>query len=43
MNEEAVDPQLARYTFQRKLQEISAVRGRATELISLYVPPGKQI
>ena len=37
------DPQLARYSFQRKLQEISAVRGRATELISLYVPPGKQI
>ncbi len=37
------DPQLARYTFQRKLAEIAAVRGRATELISLYVPPGKQI
>ena len=38
-----VDPQLARYTFQRKLAEIGAVKGRATELISLYVPPGKQI
>ncbi len=37
------DPQLARYSFQRKLQEIGAVRGRATELISLYVPPAKQI
>ncbi len=37
------DPQLARYSFQRKLQEIGAVRGRATELISLYVPPGKQV
>lgn len=35
------DPQLARYSFQRKLSEIAAVRGRATELISLYVPPGK--
>jgi len=43
MSEEAPDPQLARYTFQRKLQEIAAVRGRATELISLYVPPGKLI
>jgi peptide chain release factor subunit 1 len=38
-----MDPQLARYSFQRKLDEIAAARGRATELISLYVPPGKQI
>ncbi|HTS33469.1 MAG TPA: peptide chain release factor aRF-1 [Thermoplasmata archaeon] len=37
------DPQLARYTFQRKLDEIAQCRGRATELISLYVSPGKQI
>ncbi len=37
------DPQLARYSFQRKIDEIAACRGRATELISLYVPPGKQI
>ena len=43
MSEGAPDPQLARYSFQRKLSEIGAVRGRATELISLYVPPGKQI
>ncbi len=43
MNDTASDPQLARYTFQRKLAEIAAVRGRATELISLYVPPGKLI
>ncbi|HTS32484.1 MAG TPA: peptide chain release factor aRF-1 [Thermoplasmata archaeon] len=41
MTEPALDPQLARYSFQRKLAEIAAVRGRATELISLYVPPGK--
>ncbi len=39
----APDAQLARYSFQRKLDEIGAIRGRATELISLYVPPGKQI
>jgi peptide chain release factor subunit 1 len=37
------DPQLARYSFQWKLDEIAAVRGRATELVSLYVPPGRQI
>ena len=37
------DEQLRRYSFQRKLDEIAACRGRATELISLYVPPGKQI
>jgi peptide chain release factor subunit 1 len=39
----STDPQLARYSFKRKLDEIAACRGRATELISLYVPPGKQI
>src|SRR5579859_1100767 len=37
------DTQLARYTFKRKLDEIAGARGRATELISLYVPPGKQL
>jgi peptide chain release factor subunit 1 len=37
------DPELARYSFQRKLDEIAAVRGRATELVSLYVSPGRQI
>ncbi len=39
----SVDPQLARYSFQRKLDEIGSVRGRATELVTLYVPPGRQI
>jgi peptide chain release factor subunit 1 len=43
MSPDSADSQLARYSFQRKLGEIAAVRGRATELISLYVPPGKQI
>jgi peptide chain release factor subunit 1 len=37
------DTQLARYTFKRKLDEIASARGRATELISLYVPRGKQL
>lgn len=43
MSEPTVDPQLARYSFQRKLDEIAAVKGRATELVTLYVSPGKQI
>ncbi len=38
-----LDTQLARYTFKRKLDEIAGARGRATELISLYVPPAKQL
>jgi peptide chain release factor subunit 1 len=37
------DPQFARYAFRRKLDEIAAVKGRATELVSLYVPPARQI
>jgi peptide chain release factor subunit 1 len=43
MSASSTDPQLARYSFQRKLDEIAAVKGRATELVSLYVSPGKQI
>lgn len=43
MSEPTADTQLMRYSFQRKLDEIAAARGRATELISLYVPPGRQI
>lgn len=40
---ESAEIQLSRYSFRRKLDEIAASRGRATELISLYVSPGKQI
>ena len=43
MSAPSTDLQLARYSFQRKLDEIAAVKGRATELVSLYVSPGKQI
>ena len=43
MSAPPADLQLARYSFQRKLDEIAAARGRATELISLYVSPGKQV
>ncbi|MGB9635922.1 MAG: peptide chain release factor aRF-1 [Thermoplasmata archaeon] len=37
------DVQIARYAFKKKLEEIKECKGRATELISLYVPPGRQI
>jgi peptide chain release factor subunit 1 len=39
----SAEQQLARYAFKRKLDEIGACRGRATELVTLYVPPGRQI
>jgi len=34
---------LARYEFKRKLEQLEAIQGRATELVSLYVPPSRQI
>ncbi|MFI5418597.1 MAG: peptide chain release factor aRF-1 [Candidatus Lutacidiplasmatales archaeon] len=43
MSEPSADLQLARYSFKRKLDEIAASKGRATELISLYVSAGRQI
>jgi peptide chain release factor subunit 1 len=43
MSAPSADLQLARYSFQRKLDEIAACKGRATELISLYVSPSKQV
>jgi peptide chain release factor subunit 1 len=35
--------QRQKYVLKRKLEELKACRGRHTELISLYVPPNKQI
>lgn len=32
-----------RYLFKRKLEEIEGAEGRGTELVTLYVPPGKQV
>jgi peptide chain release factor subunit 1 len=32
-----------KYDFKRSLEEVSNLKGRGTELISLYVPPEKQI
>jgi len=34
---------LVRYEFKRKMEELQAVGGKATELISLYVPPSRQV
>ena len=32
-----------RYDFKRALEEIRDIHGRGTELVSVYVPPDKQI
>lgn len=34
---------LAKYEFKRKLEELHKISGKATELISLYIPPNKVI
>ena len=39
----ADNPELAKYSFKRAIEELRDVTGRGTELISLYVPPDKQI
>ena len=33
----------ARYEFKRRLEELRNIKGSATQLISLYIPPGRQI
>jgi peptide chain release factor subunit 1 len=37
------NPSLARFRFQRMLEMLEAKEGRGTELITVYIPPGKQI
>lgn len=37
------DDDLARYEFKRTLEGVKNIKGRGTELISLYIPPKKQI
>ena len=32
-----------RYLFQRKIKELKGIKGQHTELISLYIPPNRQI
>jgi peptide chain release factor subunit 1 len=34
--------QLRAYEFRRALEEIKKIKGRGTELISVYIPPGRQ-
>ena len=34
---------LARYEFKRQIRELQSIKGRATELITLYIPAKKQI
>jgi peptide chain release factor subunit 1 len=34
---------LDRFRFQRMLEELEELEGRGTELVSVYIPPGKQI
>jgi peptide chain release factor subunit 1 len=35
--------ELQRYEFRRSLEEVRKIAGRGTELISLYIPPSRQI
>ena len=37
------DQQLRRYEFKKALQELESLKGRGTELVTLYIPPDKQI
>ncbi len=37
------DVSLAKYEFKKALEDLEKYSGRATELISLYIPPNKQI
>ena len=37
------DMQIRRYEFKKALQELEILKGRGTELVSLYIPPNKQI
>jgi peptide chain release factor subunit 1 len=43
INKEEIDNSVARYEFKRKLEELHSVKGSATELVSLYIPPTRQI
>lgn len=37
------DDQLRRYEFRRALEELASVKGRGTELISVYIPPERPV
>lgn len=40
---DSAEQQLRAYEFRRALEEMKKIRGRGTELISVYVPPGRQV
>src|SRR6266850_7631803 len=40
---DSAENQLRVYEFRRALEELKSIRGRGTELISVYVPPGRPI
>ncbi len=42
-NPMAVATARARYDFKRKLEELRTLKGRGTELISMYIPPDRHI
>ena len=37
------EKQLRKYEFKKALEELSNLKGRGTELVSLYIPPDKLI
>ncbi len=39
----SAEDQLRAYEFRRALEELEAVKGRGTELISVYIPPGRPV
>ena len=39
----SMDDDRKKYEFRRSLEELEKMQGRGTELISLYIPPGRQI
>src|SRR5690349_10421104 len=42
-DDSTADDQLRAYEFRRALEHIKSVKGRGTELISVYIPPGRQV
>lgn len=41
--QETMSSDRARYEFKRRLEELRNIKGSATQLITLYIPPGRQI
>jgi Peptide chain release factor 1 (eRF1) len=41
--EKDVEKELKEYQFKKQIEEIKNLQGRGTELISVYIPPGRPI